>query len=82
MTHLSRRDFAAIGLSTFLVGRAQHVVRHIRLDTRADIVIRPFTPNDADAVGRLVDADYLNDTDRASSLYCDQPGAASPGRSE
>lgn len=69
MTHLSRRDFAAIGLSTFFLGRAQDVAPHVPSDDRADVVIRPFTPNDADAVGRLVDAQYLNDADRASSLY-------------
>jgi len=69
MTHLSRRDFAAIGLSTFFLGRAQDVAPHVPSDDRADVVIRPFTPDDADAVGRLVDAQYLNDADRASSLY-------------
>ena len=69
MTNLSRRDFAAISLSTFFAGRVQSVVPHIRSDHRADLVIRPFTPDDAEAVGRLVDAQYLNDADRASSLY-------------
>lgn len=69
MTHLSRRDFATIGVSTCLVGRAPGVAHHIRLDNRADILVRHFAPHDAAAVGRLVDAEYLNDADRASSLH-------------
>ena len=82
MTNMNRRDFAAISLSTFFVGRAQNLVHHIRPDNRADIVIRPFTPKDADAVGRLVDAQYLNDVDRASSLYAINRGLhMPPGRS-
>ena len=82
MTNLSRRDFAAISLSTFFAGRVQSVVPHIRADHRADLVIRPFTPDDAEAVGRLVDAQYLNDADRASSLYAINRGLHLPaGRS-
>lgn len=78
MTHLSRRDFAAIGLSTFLVGRARQAMQHLRSDHRTAVVIRPFTPKDADAVGRLVDADYLNEADRASSLYAINRGLHLP----
>ena len=78
MANLNRRDFATIGLSTFFVGRAQSVVHHIRPDSRSDIVIRPFTTNDADAVGRLVDAEYLNDADRASSLHAINRGLHLP----
>lgn len=69
MTDLNRRTFAAIGLSTFFVGRAPSLAHRLGPEKRTDIVIRPFTPSDADAVGRLVDAQYLNDVDRASSLY-------------
>jgi GNAT superfamily N-acetyltransferase len=71
MSKLSRRDFAAIGLSTLFVGRSRHEALRLRSDIRrdADIVIRPFTPKDAEAVGRIVDADYRNDADKASSLY-------------
>lgn len=69
MTIVNRRDFAAIGLSTLFVGRSHNVTHHIRSAHRADIIIRPFRPSDAEAVGRLVDAEYLNDADRASSLY-------------
>ena len=69
MTNLSRRDFAAIGLSTFFVGRAPGSAHRIRSDSRTDIMIRPFTPDDAGAVGRLVDAEYRNEADLASSLY-------------
>ncbi len=69
MKKWSRRDVTALGLSTFVVGPTRMVAHHIRLDTRADIVIRPFAPTDAEAVGRLVDAEYLNDADRASSLH-------------
>jgi GNAT superfamily N-acetyltransferase len=69
MTHLNRRDFTAIGLSTLFAGRAPGVELHLRSSHRTDIVIRPFTPGDAAAVGGLVDAEYQNDADRASSLY-------------
>jgi hypothetical protein len=78
MTNLNRREFAAIGLSTLFRGRAQDGVRDIRSGDRADIVIRPFTANDADAVGRIVDAEYLNDIDRASSLHAINRGLHLP----
>ena len=78
MTNLSRRDFTAVGLSTLLVGRAPSAALRIRSDHRTDIVIRPFRPNDAGAVGRLVDVEYLNDADRASSLYAINRGLHLP----
>lgn len=78
MTNLNRRDFAAIGLSTLWAGRIPGATYQLRTDHRADLVIRPFRSNDAEAVGRLVDAEYLNDADRASSLHAINRGLHLP----
>jgi len=82
MTTLNRRDFAAIGLSTFVVGHTRFV-GHIHSDSRADIIVRPIAPKDIEAVGRLVDAEYDNETDRGSSLHAINRGLhLSAGRSD
>ena len=78
MTSLNRRDFAAIGISTLLVGKGPTGARSIGSGDRGDIVIRPFASKDAEAVGRLVDAEYLNDVDRVSSLYAINRGLHLP----
>lgn len=78
MTNVTRREFAAIGLSSLLIGRARDGGRQVPSDGRAEIVIRPFAASDAEAVGRIVDAEYLNETDRASSLHAINRGLHLP----
>lgn len=80
MAKLDRRAFAMIGVSTLVLGRVPLTLwGDERLGRHRAIRIRPFDPQDAGAVGRLVDLEYLNDADRASSLYAINRGLHLPG---